>query len=703
MAAYASIDVPSIPLSRPPVSVGVYRYQPSGSPTYELLGNVRVMSIRYRGGPDAGVARFRYVFDVANPSTDPTSFQDALSVDSTLSGVVRNDDRLVVFVDNPDGTSTPLFDGFAQVPELSLSPSQELVTFLAYGVAIREWDTPIGGALMRNADSPATVSDVETDLPSQFNPGGQPNATPDGADARDGFGNTYPTFLDTLVVRNPDVRRQWTLPMAVRYLCFRHNASQDYVRNPPGSLIDSLLDSRSPVAGLTFQPDDPDTYTSQPILVPDYPASGKVWPLVLHELLEPHGFGMAFRLASDELGNPLTYLDIFRREDASSSVYKDLYLQETGAALDPAQSNLAHAHLSRDTTQVANTIVVESELDRYEASFVLAPGFPISPGDAADSIALSSYDRNNPYFSGANLDKYRLYVFDETGEGHWDFASSSMVTAAPSLAPLLGGGGSNPTPYVKRRRAPFAELFSTDANRKRLKARLAISTNYQGPKPGLWDGTGTWQNVIGGFDLLKDRLGIWINGPNPNGWAIGASNVGGMPYPSGVVKGVEDQALTGAPHFALRLTCVIEGDRTIAAKADQRPSSSTSYAITRRVPARDRYFNHVVAANSEFNTTGAPVTVRDDTSNALAEAFALRLDGETGEVAGSVTIPRFSDAYRIGDKVSSVQGRGLSLRTNAGAPTEEGEVFPSVVGLAWEFEGNQRTILYLSDQRGEHR
>ena len=188
--------------------VGVYRYQPRIVAKYQLLPNVRVLGIQYREGPHPGVARFRYVFNPADPTTDPTSFQQALSVDSDLANVVKNDERLVVMKFNPDGSSSPIFDGFAQVPELSLSPSQELVTFLAYGVAVREWDTPIGGALMRNADDPLTVEDVETDLPTYFNLGGQPNATPESADATDGAGNTYPTFLDSLVIRGPDLRRQ---------------------------------------------------------------------------------------------------------------------------------------------------------------------------------------------------------------------------------------------------------------------------------------------------------------------------------------------------------------------------------------------------------------------------------------------------------------------------------------------------------------
>ena len=701
MPASASIETSNLPLSLAPALVGVYRYQPLGFPRYQNLPNVRVMAIQYRDGADPGIARFRYVFNPADPSTDPISFEQAMSVNCTLVNVVQNDERLVVFQFNPDGTSTPLFDGFAQVPELTLSPSQELVTFVAYGVAVREWDAPIGGALMRDADDPTKVDDVETDLPTYFNPNGLPNATPLAASAKTLSNATYPTFLDPLVVRSPDLRRAWTLPMAVRHLCFRNNPGEQYVANPDGGLIDSLLDSRSPIAGVTMNPADPTTYKSEPIIVPDYPATGKPWPVALHELLEPQGFGMVFRLETDLNGDPHTRLDLFRRQDGSPSTYKDLYLQTSGEALDPSLTNLAQARLARDIAGIANIYAVTSDPVRYEASFILSPGFPVVASDAANSQSIQAFDLGSPSFSTVNRDKYRLYVFDETGEGHWDFKTSALIHDVPSLDSLLGvGSKENPEPYVKRRRVPSGELFTIDANRKPLKARVAISTDYAGKSPGLWDGTGTWQAVIGGYQLLRDRLGLWINIPNPNGWNVGQPTVSGLPYPSGIVRGVEDQANTLATHFVIRLTCVIEGDRGLNAVAGQRPSSATSFAITRRIDAGDRYFKQVVSAPSEFNTTGQAVVVRDDTQNASAEASARRLAGEAGEVAGSVTIPRFTSSYRIGDKIRSILGRNLSLRTNPGAPIEEGDIFPSVVALNWEFDSRQYTTLQLSDNRG---
>ncbi len=697
MSASASIEASGVPLGRTSVSVGVFRFRGG---RFELLPNIRVLTIQTRQGADPGVARFRYVFDPSNSPDAPQSFDQALSVDSNLAGVVQNDERLVVMTFYPDGSPLFLFDGFAQVPELDLAPSQERVSFSAFGVAVREWDTPIGGALMRDSASPKAGLDVETDLVTYFNPQGQPNATSPGAEARDQNGNLFPTFLDPGVLRNPDVRSMWTLPKAIRYLCYHKNPDQAYVQNPPGEEIDSLLDSRSPTNGISLQQGDPTTFGSRPLDVPDYPATGKAWPNVLEDLLRPNGFGMAFRLETGDDGLPSTRLDLFRRQDGSPAVAKDLFLQPRGVVLDPAQSNINAARLARDMTGVVNAYSVESELIRYEASFILAPGFAISASDAQDATALGAFDLSNPAFSSTNHDRYRLYVFDETGEGHWDWSGSRIVSTVASLAGLFGTDPAHPTPYANRRRVPLGELFTRDSNQKPLRARLSISTDYTGPQPTLWNGTGTWQPIHGGFSLLRDRLGIWISVANPNGWAIGASGVSGAPYPSGVLRGVEDQATSGRKRFALRLTCVVEGDKVLSATAKRRPSSPTTFQVLRRIDARDRYFKHLVAPNSEFNLTSAFVTDRDDSQDAQAEADSRRLAAEAGEVAGSVTIPRFTEAYRVGDRLRAIQGRGLSLRTNAGAPNEEGEVYPAVVGLTWDFDGKQQTILHLSDERG---
>ena len=86
--------------------------------------------------------------------------------------------------------------------------------------------------------------------------------------------------------------------MAIRYLCYHENADEQYVVNPDGDAIDAMLDSRSPVDGGEHDPGtDPSTFASDPIDVPDFPATGKAWPNVdSKDLLRPNSFGMAFRL-----------------------------------------------------------------------------------------------------------------------------------------------------------------------------------------------------------------------------------------------------------------------------------------------------------------------------------------------------------------------------------------------------------------------
>ncbi len=276
MPAFASIESTSVPLARPAAAVGVFRIHPGGGGS-DYLRNVQVLSIRYREGADAGVARFRYVFNFGRPGDVPDSFQEALSVDSGVPGVVANDDRLRRPDLQPRRVSQVLFDGFAQVPELGLDPDRERSPSSPSGSPIREWDTPIGGALMRDADDPAVVSDDETDLVTQFNPAGLPNATPTEADAVDPSGK--PTRRSSTPWSSARTSPAlWTLPMAVRYLCYRQNPDQTYVAEPRRLAARPILDSRSPTTRDGGSSRRPGQLRERPLIVPDYPATGKAWP-----------------------------------------------------------------------------------------------------------------------------------------------------------------------------------------------------------------------------------------------------------------------------------------------------------------------------------------------------------------------------------------------------------------------------------------
>src|SRR5206468_1697258 len=145
-----------------------------------------------------------------------------------------------------------------------------------------------------------------------------------------------------------------------------------------------------------------------------------------------------------------------------------------------------------------------------EASFVLSPGFAI---DAADADLPAPYRIGDPDHGGLNLEKYRRFVVDELGEGHWAWGDSpGWVTGkTPDLEPVLGARVVDrgvDQPYVRRRRPGGRVLFSRDEFGEPLRAQVWISTDYVGPAPGVWDRTGTWQQCHGGWELLTQALGI---------------------------------------------------------------------------------------------------------------------------------------------------------------------------------------------------
>jgi hypothetical protein len=704
------------PLGQQSVPVLVYRYV---SGQYTLLPFVRPLQVDMNEGAEVAIARFKYSFrtDELAPPDAIDRWDDVFPLSATGPNVVKNDDRLVIKEYNPDGSFVVAFDGFAQIPQLNVGPSQQEVTFEALDTAIRSWDKPIKRCLMRDGTQLSTAGDVWVHVPARFNPEGKPNATP--VDGDGGVGDwKHPTFVDALLKLVPDVRRLWTISQAAKYILATANPQVDssgnpivpapYVFNPDFEDLDTLLDSRIPLLGETdFDPDDPDTYSSEPIVCQDLDITGKPWPEALMELLTPHGFAIAFRTEQDSSGNPYHWLDVYRKNDAGDPNVNTLNYQASGR-LDPGQTNVREMSLSRDIKDLANQFYLITEPIRYEAAFLLAPGFSIDPSDAL-AANLHKFIEKDPSFA-ANADKYRLFVFDECDEGHWSFeASAFFTTGGGDLTPLLGKPKGKIPQFVPRRRKPIHDLFSKPTGGyEPYNAQLWLSTNYQGDIPGVYSSVGdnaNWQPVNGGWSLLHDRLGIRINIQDPNTWNIGKFAGTGIQFTSGKVPIVKCLAAPDStnPIFNLLLTCVIEGDKALDTKAARRPSSPTQYVVEKCDETRDRFKVEIIDISSPFNTTGKQIINRDDRPNAQAYADQRRLAHEVGPLAGSFTVPRLTWDYSIGDRVSGVQGRqpDVSFASNAGLNAGEGAVYPSIVKLTRNYAGQQGVTGQLSDRRAE--
>lgn len=771
----------------------------------ETLTEVVAVEVRDGLGPDPGVARLRYRF---TGLAAPRDAFEAVSTATAGTQVIRTGDRVVIEACDPAGSWHPIFDGFAYGFELQAEGHGEAANVTCVGVASKCYNTPVGGAIYRpGPDYDDKDKYVTTDVVAHFNPRGEGNRLPDAFQPMGNASKYCPLFVDVGAKMpdpdDPDTKHTpstWGVHEAAAYILYTSN-DQTFVANPLRADIDEHLQAHVPKTGQEFDPAQPGSYDVKPIAVADKPASGKAWPTLLHQVIGDKGFTFRWSLSADTGGNPATAIELLRTDTLPS---KSVYLQARGSDLDPLLSNMSRTAMVRDVTEAINTWTVEGELTEHEASFVLAAGFPCSPSDAADTTALDDFNTSKKDPREVDADKYRTFIFDEAGEGHWapGDGSTAKKTEVASLDEIFGepvndGHGFMIPRYAVRRRKPYAELVSIDDDGKPLKTRLDYSTDYRademqkvafagtpsggsftlsatlgqdvrttaaipynasasqvqtalealdgveagdvavsgsvangftvaftkalgaqpqtlmtptgsltgatvstsrdhagasGAVPSVWDGTGTWHEVTTGtWHLLEDRIGFRFTGKNPNAWHVASGK-------DDVLKLVEALAkpTSGNPKVTFRLTCVVRSDQRVKGTADRPENNARPDTLARVVDAHDRYQKRVICKNSKYNLLSDDIADRDDSELAKSEAQAMQFVTQAGVLDGSVTIPYLTAYYRPGDRISDVNGRSLSLRTD-GMGSGSTPVYPIVVRRTWRLDGEQRTILELSD------
>jgi hypothetical protein len=723
MSGFADFSPSPPPLDMPGVPVIVYKFTSdteNEGGQLQILPNIVCLRVEKRIGAQPGRAVFKYILDPSGAIGDPSwpsTPEQVLADGASGPYIVAQDDRLVVMGYTDGGDPRIMHDGFAQAPRGKTNPTDLEIKFYTMGTPVRCSDTPVFGRLERNADDPEAGNIKLINVPVIFNPDGMANATDEGYDGALPWDadTTTPVFLDHFVCKARGIGRKWSLAMVVHYLLATYN-DQTWVDYPALATLDTLFDGIKPlVPNGDIDPEDSETFTTDPIALREFDATGLPWPTVLEKLLKQYGFGFWWKLGINDDVEPIWTIQFFRFADDNPLSYTQVFLQDYGSDLDLSQTNVSAFALERDVEAVENVVVVYGRPDRFEGAFVLAPGFAINP---ADAFAPENFDWteateiNNAMGDARDLDDYRLYVFDECGDGHtplikgaWgDFVEGP--DNATSLAAILSPDGVDETGYSKRRRPGRRQLFTLDALGKPQPAQLLISPNYTGKVPGLWDGSGGWWEAGRAWDLLEDRLGIRLTADKIEAWHTGNKSISfGMNVTSkgGVIKAVSAQALVDETHFVLMLITCIEGDNSLFAEAPKRLASASKFTVKRYVDAMTRYRTDTICAYSWWNyppegKTGDAIVPRDDTKDAQYDAAQKRSDGEMPLLSGSVTLFGLVNTYDLTQRVTSIVGRDLDLQTNVDV-TGEGAMYPMIVQVDFDLDGHQMTTLHLSDQR----
>lgn len=740
-----SFDLNPVPsqIANQALPVIVCEYDPAGADNpYTILPNIRCLRIDYREGLEPPVARFAYMMDDLLDAALgwPSQFEELWPIDAQGQYVVQTDDRLAVLTQDPSGNPIVLFDGFAQIPQFDVNGAggAQSVSFVAIGVSIRLWDTPISYRQQRNGGQGAVVdgtADRLVNLPTRFNPaqnsisarGGYiGNSVSAFNKSTDSDGNRYKVFIDPVVgERQPTKTDYWSVAEALAYLIETWPSPLDIGQHP--FVVFPTLDSLQPI----FQVPQPNAggvlgpagFISRDMQIRDLDATNKAAPDVISELLRYCGLVGVFVTGQDADGLPQTTMVIQRRDELATVAPKPIYLAAGGArSLNLASNNATGLHLARDCNAIVNQWTVETGLKQVECTIYLAPLFQPNSGDENDPQIKTWYSANLANATDASRRMYRWYGADECADGHWNATDLAWVTDTPcDFTPAFPDdkGTGKPT-WVQRYRPGSRTIIASDASGKPLKAVLELCTSAASDDPQIKAGPDgrVWTVVTKGWQLLDDRLGIEVTVENPEKWDTGQQQgIGGNGAVITIlgVSWLADPDVSKGKSVFLRLTTVIESDQQIlAVTAPKRIASPTPFARERIADGKDHFqfcsilpdsFYYVA---SQLDDQGNPpdgtnrLVVRDDADAARTHAEQLRGAHEFPTLAGSIDIPFVTDYYAIGDLIKVVQGRGASLQTNVGVDQGETPTYPWCTAFSWDFQGNQqRTILQLSDRRAE--
>jgi hypothetical protein len=512
-----------------------------------------------------------------------------------------------------------------------------------------------------------------------------------------------------------------------------HDYPLPYVKVPDFVDLTKLLKAIVPKDdGGPIDLHDPETYDKVNIMCPDVEVTGISWPEAVSRLIRPFGFHYRFDIQVNEDNQLPEWIMTFYRED-DDKLTTTLRLQEPRSDLDPGQTNVGAIRMARDAVHVANEFEIDTAMVEYEATFLLAPGFPIDDADL-ENLPLFMDGGDGP----DNRLKYRRFIFGENGAEVWDAQAKNMssqdldtkfyklFTIDDRDRPLL-----KDFKFLHRKRKPIGQLHSKlpDGQAYRYQLHVSDYKNYtkdaDGSPPSripiIWNGDGKWQLVSSTeYSLLDDRIGIQLTCFDPNGFSAGNplkhdekpltevfENENGL-------LNVVQWLTNGGRGIIFALTCVIQFDHDIDLVLPRRDSSLTGYRIRRKLDQRDRWKKQIATKYSMIAKDVSPDKFKDDKGNAKDFYYArddtkvaknimqgYQRSHESGSHAGNFTIPRFSTAYNVGMTVESIDGRDVNMQINSGAGQGETPRYSRIQSIAWTCEGQQTTTVTLTDERAD--
>lgn len=551
------------------------------------------------------------------------------NISTPLAGFSR---QVEIHWEQGGGAYTPIFWGDLTQQETSVG--RQATATVRGAIYPYHFGVPFKGPLYYDLDTSVSYTIEE---PIEFNPIIDGQIEGNMSSLTEGALSAH-LWIDPESVRTSEAEfwqgasaSKWTLQDAVVSVLYACNESESFIKNPTALELPTGL-ANVTLENVTF---DPHQYL----------------PYYLDGLLHPYGYDWGVYL-SVESGATVKTIRIIER---GAGTEKTLKQQPPGETL-----NLVSVGSYTDTEEWSvmidiggayNKVTVLGGYKQYEATFTLFKGWSDSD-DGKPLTDLAIDDDTSQYHTGS-AHVGRLWVANEAG----DYIGLRVTNEpSPTEPPDWSAYG-----VKNNRRRRFERPLSFDAGTglvERMEPLLEFTL----------DAGVTWQPVPPewSYRVLEDQCGVIFTGNTPP----------------------EELYMQEAK---LRITATITGDERL-----QHTSTDTdgncpngrdhelvvempdSFALREVVttPAVDGY-----TEGSKLQANGHPSHAIDDTTK--IEAFAdATLDREvSGMIDGRYQLIGVRFDYELGDLITKIAGREVSLNRNAtGGTTSK---YPQITGIVW--------------------
>ena len=307
-----------------------------------------------------------------------------------------------------------------------------------------------------------------------------------------------------------------------------------------------------------------------------------------------------------------------------SGTTRELYFQAPNSSLNLETSNVNKFGVDNAIGDAFNQVKIVGDFERAEVTLPLYAAWA-SAGDALTPFDLRKEGSDYP----EHQTTWRLFIANEAGDISTTTSRFGQTPTMPTLSSVFAN-------YVPHRRVLEEPL--TFASGTTQPQRFPHWLEYSVDSGTTWKpAEESWS-----YKLCPDQIGVYFDGMD-----------------------IPQELYDAGNNWRLRITGTVAGDSRIITTA-----SKTSNAVNGRVfeqvlsmPDKfvKRWRQTTGTYQSKLNTTGSTADTQDDQTALDAYAVAMRNQNHFAEVDCEFRLPGWHTYYQIGDVITKIAGREISL------------------------------------------